>query len=771
MVVSFLPNGFPCNLSVCYCLKLESFDPAYFQQSVFNSPMTIQSVPSAKTPTIDSQLEKILEARHHDPFSVLGIHGQKGSRLMRVYRPHAQSVEVVLGADRIQMEQVPNTGLFELREPTSGWEHHPRLLETMDGETRAFIDPYTFTPQLSEEWLQQFHSQECFDAYRVMGAHPQIVDEVKGVLFAVWAPNAERVSLVGDFNRWDGRTHAMRSRGSTGIWELFVPEFPSGALYKFEIRNRDTGQLFTKSDPYGRFFELRPNTASEFHHIENYQWQDDLWMQKRARADWLHAPTSIYEVHLGSWQRDEQGNYLSYRELAHRLVDYVKDMGFTHIELLPVTEFPFDGSWGYQVTGYFAPTSRHGDINDFKYFVDHCHLHGIGVILDWVPAHFPKDAHGLARFDGTCLYEHADPSRGEHKDWGTLIFNYGRNEVRNFLYSSAYFWLDQFHIDGLRVDAVASMLYLDYSREDGEWSPNEYGGNENLDAIHFIRRTNEKLHQDFPGALMMAEESTAWPQVSRPVYLGGLGFSMKWNMGWMNDTLSYVSEDPIHRKYHHDKLTFSLLYEFSENFILPLSHDEVVHGKRSLLEKMPGDGWQQFANLRLLFCYLFTHPGKKLLFMGGEFGHGQEWCADKALDWHLLDFELQKGVQTLVKDLNRLYCSSKPLYHFDFDHQGFQWIDCHDSGQSVISYLRQCEGENVLVVLNFTPVVRKDYRIGVPEAGVYQEILNSDSVFYGGSNISNGVEILSQQEPTMGQPHSVELTLPPLGALVLQKKG
>jgi len=526
--------------------------------------------------------------------------------------------------------------------------------------------------------------------------------------------------------------------------------------------------VVTKSDPYGRQFEMRPNTASCFSSPPAYQWQDDLWLQKRARADWLHQPQSIYEVHLGSWRRREDGSFLGYRELAHELVAYVRDMGFTHIELLPIGEFPFDGSWGYQVTGFFAPTSRFGDGNDFKYFVDHCHCNGIGVILDWVPAHFPRDAHGLARFDGTCLYEHDDPQRGEHKDWGTLIFNYGRNEVRNFLYSSACFWIDEYHVDGLRVDAVASMLYLDYSRNAGEWSPNQYGGNENLEAIHFLRRSNEKIHQMFPGVLMMAEESTAWPQVSRPVYLGGLGFSMKWNMGWMNDTLRYVSLDPVHRTYHHENLTFSLLYAFSENFVLPLSHDEVVHGKRSLLEKMPGDGWQQFANLRLLFTYLYTHPGKKLLFMGGEFGQGREWCHDRSLDWYLLEHDWQRGVQSVVRDLNNLYRTLPALHRYDFEDRGFQWLDCHDSSQSVISYRRKSEQGEVIVILNFTPIVRKHYRIGLPTAGCYREIFNSDSIYYGGSNQSNGTRIMADEQPYMNLPCSVSLTLPPLAGIVLQ---
>lgn len=667
------------------------------------------------------------------------------------------------------LERVPETDLFTVEGERENWGQHPRVVEIIDGIEREFIDPYSFSPQIAHAALDAFHSGECFTAFDWLGARPWRVDDVDGILFAVWAPNAERVSVVGDFNCWDGRVHAMRNRGHSGVWELFIPGIHAGALYKFELRHRESGQIMLKADPYARFCQFRPDTASVICERSSYPWQDERWMQKRHANDWLHQPLSIYEVHLGSWRRHEDGRYLSYRELAEQLIPYVKSMGFTHIELLPITEHPFDGSWGYQVTGYFAPSSRFGSIEDFKYFVDCCHQHDIGVLLDWVPAHFPKDAHGLARFDGTPLYEHEDPRRGEHKDWGTLIFNYGRNEVRNFLYSSAFFWLHEFHIDGLRVDAVASMLYLDYSREPGEWAPNQYGGNENLEAIHFLRRMNERVHSAFPGVLMMAEESTSWPQVSRPVYLGGLGFSMKWNMGWMNDTLQYISTDPVFRQYHHDKLTFSLLYAFSENFVLPLSHDEVVHGKRSLLEKMPGDTWQKFANLRLLFTYLFTHPGKKLLFMGAEFAQGLEWNHDVSLEWHLLSHELQQGVQTLVRDLNALYCQRQALHQWDFDARGFEWVDCHDHAQSVISYLRKSDAGFLLVVLNFTPVVRESYRIGVPESGRYAEIFNSDSTFYGGSNVSNGIDIRTEPVFTMGREYSISLRLPPLGAIVIQK--
>jgi 1,4-alpha-glucan branching enzyme len=560
----------------------------------------------------------------------------------------------------------------------------------------------------------------------------------------------------------------MRSRGNSGIWELFIPGITTGALYKYELRHRNTGSIHLKTDPYGQQFEARPQTASVVADPAPHAWQDQHWIEQRRSMDWLHQPVSIYEVHLGSWRTGPHGEFLGYRELAHRLVPYVQDLGFTHIELLPVTEHPLDASWGYQTTGYYAPTSRYGSPEDFRYFVEHCHRHGIGVILDWAPGHFPKDAHGLARFDGSALYEHEDPRRGEHRDWGTLIFNYGRNEVRNFLISSALYWMEEFHIDGLRVDAVASMLYLDYSRNPGDWTPNIHGGNENLEAIDFLRRLNQLTHELHPGTLMLAEESTAWPMVSRPTWLGGLGFSMKWNMGWMNDTLAYMSKDPVYRKYSHDMLTFSQLYAFTENFVLPFSHDEVVHGKQSMLNKMPGDEWQRFANLRLLYVYMYTHPGKKLLFMGCEFGQGREWDHSVQLDWYVLEYAHHQGVQKLVRDLNRLYRESAALHQFDFEGRGFEWIDCHDSSQSVLTYLRRGEHDSLVVALNFTPVLRRDYRIGVPFPGVYREVLNSDSEYYAGSNQGNGSGIYAEPIPWMGRPHSIIITLPPLAGVVLK---
>ncbi len=591
------------------------------------------------------------------------------------------------------------------------------------------------------------------------------------MLFAVWAPNAERVSVVGDFNGWDGRCHPMRVHSGSGVWELFIPGLEPGTLYKYEVRNRATGEILLKTDPYGQRFELRPRTASIVPSAASFPWTDGSWLARRTQQDWQHDPISIFEAHLGSWQRDGQSGFLSYRDLSHRLVDYVREMGFSHIQVLPLTEFPLDLSWGYQATGYYAPTSRHGDPDDFRYFVDYCHRQGIGVLVGWVPAHFPKDAHALAHFDGTPLYEHEDPRLGEHQDWSTLIFNFGRHEVKNFLISSAIFWLEELHVDGLRVDAVASMLYLDYSRREGEWIPNCYGGRENLEAIAFLRELNIVTHERCPGTLMIAEESTSWPMVSRPTYLGGLGFDLKWNMGWMNDTLSYMSKEPVHRSYHQDLLTFAMLYAFTENFILPLSHDEVVHGKGSMLNKMPGDEWQRFANLRALYAYMFTHPGKKLLFMGTEFGQGLEWNHAGILDWYVLDYPLHRGLQRLVRDLNHLYRESPALHERDFEWQGFEWIDCHDAQQSVLSFVRWSESEFLLVVANFTPVPRHDYRIGVPRPGHYEEALNSDAAVYGGSNLGNGDRnLLAENLPWMNRPWSLALTLPPLAVLVLRSR-
>jgi len=719
------------------------------------------------TPLLTADIERILEARHHDPFAVLGKHHENGAEVVRAFLPRAQEVAVAGTAARL--ERIPDTDLFEWRgEPGTVPARYRLRWRDRAGQEHSRHDPYCFPAQLGDLDLHLFGEGRHWHAHRFLGAHPRAVDGISGVLFATWAPNAERVSVVGDFNGWDGRCHPMRIRGGTGVWELFVPELGPGERYKLEIRNRESGRVVLKVDPYAGRFELRPDTACLVEDETRYEWGDRDWLEARRRSDWLHAPMSTYEVHLGSWQRDPDGGFLGYREIAERLVAYVQDLGFTHVELLPVTEHPLDASWGYQSLGFYAPTSRFGSPDELRYLVDLCHRNGIGVLLDWVPGHFPKDAHGLARFDGSPLYEHEDVRRGEHRDWGTLIFNYGRNEVRNFLLSSALYWLEEFHFDGLRVDAVASMLYLDYSRGPGEWLPNVHGSNENLEAIDFLREMNRVTHQEQPGTVVVAEESTAWPQVTRPTYVGGLGFSMKWNMGWMHDTLDYMSQDPIYRQYHHDRLTFSLVYAGGENYVLPLSHDEVVHGKRSLLEKMPGDDWQRFANLRVLFTYMFTYPGKKLLFMGGEFGQHREWSFDRALDWWLLDDAAHQGLRSLVSDLNRLYRELPALHRLDFEpSSGFDWIDCHDAQQSVVSYLRTDGTGIALVVVNFTPLPRHDYRIGVPYAGHYRELLNSDAGAYGGTNTGNLGGVQAEASPWMGRPYSLSLTLPPLAGLVL----
>ncbi len=716
----------------------------------------------------DPQLSLILEARHHNPFAWLGLHREGGQSVLRSFLPYASRAWLQTANGWEELKRTHPEGLFVWTgkdEPA-----RPCLLRIeQDGRTFEQHDAYTFAPISSDHDLHLFGEGRLNRSYDMLGAHPAQVQGVSGVRFAVWAPNAERVSVIGDFNRWDGRTHPMRAMGSSGIWEIFIAGLAAGSLYKYEIRNRHSGNTLVKTDPYGFSFELRPGTASRVTADAAHGWGDNVWMQQRAQSDWLHAPMNVYELHAGSWRRGANNRFLNFRELAAQLVPYVKEMGFTHIELMPISEHPLDESWGYQTTGYFGVSSRFGTPDDFRAFVDACHQASIGVILDWVPAHFPKDSWALARFDGTALYEHEDPRLGEHQDWGTLIFNYGRNEVRNFLLANAHYWLNEFHIDGLRVDAVASMLYLDYSRKHGEWLPNKFGGRENLEAIDFMKELNMMVHEDFPGALTIAEESTAWPMISRPVYLGGLGFSMKWNMGWMNDTLAYFKQDPVHRRYHHNSLTFGQLYAYTENFVLPFSHDEVVHGKHSLLDKMPGDVWQKFANLRLLLTYQMTYPGKKLNFMGNEIGQGREWNVGASLDWQLLDTHWHKGVQTLTGDLGKLYISTPALHDLDFSHEGFAWIDCHDADQSIISYLRRArDGSCVLVLLNFTPVPREGYRIGVPEAGKYREILNSDAGCYGGGNLGNGAGLQLEDQPWMGYPYSVVVTLPPLAGLVLR---
>jgi len=722
--------------------------------------------------TISSQARAIVEARCHDPFAWLGRHTHpEAGVVIRAYKPRAEHLWLLVDRRSFAMSRIDGTDLFEYHWETGDFEqHYAYRIEDRQGHTWQEEDAYRFGPMLSDYDLYLIGEGNHYEKYKLMGAHVREHEGARGVAFAVWAPSADRVSVVGNFNHWDGREHQMRVRGSSGVWELFVPGICEGEVYKFEIRAKN-GDVFPKSDPYAQQMEVRPQTASIVHDPHQYEWGDQEWTAARPERQRLDAPMSIYEVHLGSWRRAD-GHYLGYRDLAHQLVEYCQWMGFTHIELLPVTEHPFDGSWGYQTVGYFAPTSRFGTPDDFRYLVDHCHQNGIGVFLDWVPAHFPKDAHGLARFDGTPLYEHADPRMGEHSDWGTYIFNFGRNEVRNFLLASALFWLDKYHIDGLRVDAVASMLYLDYSREDGEWLPNQFGGRENLEAVEFLKQFNTLVHGRHPGAVTMAEESTSWPMVSRPVHLGGLGFTMKWNMGWMNDTLSYFAHDPVHRSYHQNQLTFSMMYAFTENFILPFSHDEVVHGKGSMPGKMPGDDWQKFANLRTLYAYMYAHPGKKLLFMGNEFGQWSEWSHDVSLSWDQCNFMPHRGLQLLVRDLNHLHREVPALHEVDFEWQGFEWIDCNDAAQSVLSFIRNDRsGGHVIVALNLTPVPRLGYRIGVPGAGYYHEIFNSDAGIYGGSNLGNDGGLMAEGIEAMGRPHSLAVTLPPLALVILRPEG
>jgi 1,4-alpha-glucan branching enzyme len=717
--------------------------------------------------------DAIAAARHADPFAVLGPHVQGGNLVIRAFHPSAERVEVAHAAGVAAMARLHPGGVFQAEFPgvAAVFDYRLRVIYP-DGHAAEIDDPYRYGRVITEYDLYLFAQGRHTRIYEKLGAHLTRIGEADGVHFAVWAPNADRVSVVGDFNAWDGRVHPMRRLGMSGVWEIFLPGLAEGQRYKYEIRSARGGDVLLKADPYGFRCELPPLTASIVAR-RDHVWNDADWFAERAsRHEWLNRPMAIYEVHLGSWARvPEDGNrWLTYRELADRLVPYVKEMGYTHVELLPVMEHPFFGSWGYQGTGFFAPTSRFGTPGDFKAFVERCHQQGIGVILDWVPGHFPKDAHGLARFDGTALYEHADPRQGEHRDWGTLIFNYGRNEVRNFLLANALFWLEEFHVDGLRVDAVASMLYLDYSRQDGQWVPNRFGGRENLDAIDFMRELNALTHGEYPGSITIAEESTAFPAVSRPTYLGGLGFTYKWNMGWMNDTLEYVKQDPVYRRYHQRLLTFSLLYAFSENYILPFSHDEVVHMKGSMWGKAPGDAWQKAATLRALYGYMYAHPGKKLMFMGMEFGQRSEWNHDRSLDWHLLDEPLHAGLRTFVRDLNHAYAAQPALHERDFEPAGFQWIDCNDSDNSVVSLIRKAANHEdlVIAILNFTPVPRHGYVVGVPPAASYAEILNSDAAVYGGTNLGNGGAVVPEPVPAHGFEQSLRLTLPPLGFLLLK---
>jgi len=727
------------------------------------------------------QRKDLLAGELTDPFAVLGAHpvelASGPAARVRAYLPGARKVAVldIDPGQETEMRRTDKAGLFEAVFEGKRLIAPYRLKADFGaGLISTFYDCYSFAPVLSEYDLYLFNQGNHYAIYEKLGAHPIQHQGVSGVLFAVWAPSASRVSVVGDFNQWDGRRHGMRQRGSSGIWELFVPQLGPGLLYKYEVRTPD-GTLLIKADPYAFGFEKRPKTACVVCDLNRFQWTDQDWMAFRSQQNLLSRPMAVYEVHLGSWRRakdpeDRTQPWLTYREAADELVPYVKEMGFNYIEFLPLAEHPLDASWGYQVTGYYAATSRYGTPEDLMYLVNRCHAEAIGVILDWVPAHFPRDSYALEYFDGTHLYEHADPRQGVQKDWDTLIFNFGRNEVRNFLVANALFWLDKYHIDGLRVDAVAAMLYLDYSRKEGEWVPNRYGGRENLEAIEFIKTLNTQVFGRFPGVATIAEESTAWPGVTRPVHLGGLGFLFKWNMGWMHDMLTFMSKDPIHRRFHMDKLTFALLYAFHENFILPLSHDEVVHGKASLISKMPGDNWQKFANLRLLFGYMYGEPGKKTLFMGGELGQWSEWNHDEQIPWDLLQYELHAGLQRLIQDLNRLYLSEPAFYELDFDPSGFEWIDFRDTDANVVSFIRRGRSpEDTLVfVFNFTPVPRKDYRIGVPRKGRYRELMNSDASCYGGSNMGLGGSITADARPWHNQPCSVSLFLPPLGMLILK---
>jgi 1,4-alpha-glucan branching enzyme len=715
--------------------------------------------------------DRLLAREHPQPHAFLGAHPNGDGVVVRAWRPAAAAVSVVPeGGKPVKLEQVHPAGVFEGVVPGATLPLNYRYeVDYGDSGTVTVEDPYRFLPTIGELDLHLVGEGRHEQLWERLGAHVREIDGVRGTAFAVWAPSARGVSVVGDFNFWDGRMHPMRTLGSSGIWEVFLPGVEPGARYKYELVAPD-GEIRLKADPVAFEAEVPPKTASVVHEPE-HEWADAQWLAERRKSEPLKGPMSIYEVHLGSWRLNplEGNRSLNYLELADELAAYARDMGFTHIELLPVMAHPFAGSWGYQVTGYFAPTPRFGTPDDFKEFVDRLHSHGLGVLLDWVPAHFPRDDFALARFDGTALYEHADPRRGAHPDWGTLIFNYGRSEVRNFLVSNALFWLQEYHADGIRVDAVASMLYLDYSREEGEWVPNAFGGREDLDAVAFLKETNEVVYGREPGVVSAAEESTAWPGVSRPTYLGGLGFGFKWNMGWMHDTLAYFQQDPVYRRWHHHELTFSLVYAFTENFILPLSHDEVVHGKGSLLSKMPGDSWQRRANLRALYAYMWAHPGKKLLFMGQEFGQEAEWSEERSLDWHLLERREHAGIQALVRDLNHRYRDEPALWEMDSDHTGFWWIEANAAEDNVLAFARRSlDGERVIVfAANLSPVPRHGYRIGFPRAGKWVEALNTDSTYYGGSDVGNLGGVQAEGIAWHSQPFSAEVTLPPLGALWL----
>ncbi|MEW6995581.1 1,4-alpha-glucan branching protein GlgB [Colwelliaceae bacterium MEBiC 14330] len=735
-------------------------------------------------PMLDKQqIAAIITAKHQDVFSVLGMHKQPVSNqiVVRTFLPDAQKVEVIDDNNKVvaTLDLIDESGLFEgvVAGKVDTFSYVLRV--AYQHETMLVNDPYCYPSMINNDDLYLFCEGTHEKVYEWMGAHQCEVDKVKGTHFVVWAPDASRVSVVGDFNFWDGRHHVMRKHPAAGVWEIFLPNVMANTSYKYEIADHNGHIMPLKADPYAVSMQLAPDTASKVADKLVYQWQDDKWMQERANsANHYHGPVSIYEVHLGSWKRktvsidnnEHATAYLNYHELAEQLIPYALEMGFTHLQLMPVSEYPFDGSWGYQPIGLFSPTARFGSAEDFKYFVDSCHTAGIGVLLDWVPGHFPTDEHGTGKFDGSCLYEHEDLRKGFHPDWKTLIYNYGRAEVQSYLISNAMYWLDQFHIDGLRVDAVASMLYLDYSREPGEWLPNIHGGRENLEAIALLQQVNRRAYLKHPGIMMIAEESTAWPGVSKPVESGGLGFGFKWNMGWMNDTLQFMERDPIHRQYHHNEMTFGLVYSFSENFILPISHDEVVHGKGSLISKMPGDDWQKFANLRAYYGFMWSHPGKKLLFMGSEFAQHDEWNHDKSLDWHLLQYASHQGIQSLIKDLNHVYRNVPALHELDCEGSGFEWLDSENSQQSILVYLRKGKVGTppALIIVNLTPSCHQNFCVGVPLAGYYRECLNTDSGIYGGSNVGNNGGVNSYNEPYAGQENTLSLSIPPLSTMIFE---
>lgn len=722
------------------------------------------------------EIELILKTEHSDPHRILGLHEIKknGKKVLvcRAFIPDAKEIYCIDASEEnliYPLEKIHDSGFFETKILRKEWFQYKLKIVFEDGSRWEQYDPYSFAPSISEYDTYLYGMGNHYEIYAKLGANIAELNGISGVSFGVWAPNAKRVSVIGDFNHWDGRRNPMRNLNNSGIWEIFIPGLNQNDCYKFEIKS-DKGQIFEKSDPCAKFAQLRPSTASLVYNINNYKWKDKRWLNRRKEKDYLKSPMNIYEVHMGSWKRGEDGEFLTYEELAETLIPYVKEMGYTHIELMPITEYPYDGSWGYQVTGYFAPTSRYGNPDEFMYFIDQCHGAGIGVIADWVPAHFPKDACGLGKFDGTSLYEHDNPVRGEHPDWGTLIFNYGRNEVSNFLISSALFWIEQYHIDGLRVDAVASMLYLDYGINRQAYIPNQYGGREDFEAVEFLKHLNSIMLKRNPDVLMIAEESTSWPGVTRDTKDGGLGFSYKWNLGWMNDVLEYFSTEPLYRKYYNNNITFGMMYAYNENFILPFSHDEVVHGKKSLINKMPGDIWKKCAGLRNALVFMFGHPGKKLLFMGGEFGQFREWTEKESLEWFMLQYEHHSKIKDFVKELNYFYLKEDALWYNDHNIYGFEWINCDRPELSIVSFARKGKKENSMLVFvcNFTDVTRKSFKVGVPKAGKYIEVMNTDKEEYGGSGVLNIVPIKADDIPWDNKAYSIEITVPPMATTIFK---